>query len=89
VGCTGACLLLMKEMLDSSQLGACEPPYSLVHDPRDLAYAQMNNNYMMQYESLMHKLCYNRSKKGIHLLLYKVFMHFYLWLCWFNNLVKH
>jgi hypothetical protein len=56
MGCTGACLLLMKEMLVSSQLGACEPPYSLVHDPRDLAYAQMNNNYIMQYESLMHKL---------------------------------
>jgi hypothetical protein len=25
----------------------------------------------------------------MYLLWYKVFMHFYLWLYWFNNLLKH
>jgi hypothetical protein len=29
------------------------------------------------------------KKIYMYLLWYKVFIHFYLWLYWFNNLVKH
>jgi hypothetical protein len=64
-------------MLVFSQLGACGPSYSFVLAPRDLAYAYTNNNYIMQYESLVHELYCKRSEKiYMYLLWYKVFMHF-------------
>jgi hypothetical protein len=53
----------LKAMLVSSRLGACGPPYSLVYAPCGLAYAEMNNTYMMQFESSIHKLCCNWSEK--------------------------
>jgi hypothetical protein len=39
---------LGKEMLVSSQLDACGPPYSLALALRDLLYAKTKNTYMMQ-----------------------------------------